>query len=481
MASDKESTNEADLKHHEEHEWEAQRENFIRYYKDENKTLKEATQCMVDYHGFHATPRQWERKMSAWRVVKYTPRSERMLQIESQGRSLVEVAQTGRRPRKYSNSNNLPVDDRNIRRFARRELSRSSSGSRARSRSSSAGQRSPHPDDDLVVEDRPYDLDFGELIQNPDASSIPAMPTNQNTDNPQAHVLDLEDPLTGAKHTEVLFAFPTPHQSRGTTPAPMANNMPFEQFPAYADVMAPTSNIDTTMNPLSVDTGFSQSGMFMQQADPMDLSPSHVQNPSASWQTSQPFSQEEIDDSYQTNMSQVHQSFGQAHLSPIQATDFPPDMSSPITPMPSVPQVIISQDAPSPSPSNSGPAVGEHVDFSHVPNQDDLHLADPYPDFSHHVNEYALGVQQTFSSLISSAQPADVSMRQLEHYSKTVRIPSKTNTDGFKGVTFSRQMNATLDNLFKTTTRAVRDGQQINHNLRQRIFNLEHLGESYSG
>ena len=87
MASDKESTNEAESKHHEDHEWEAQRDNFIRYYKDENKTLKEATQCMIDYHGFYATPRQWERKMSGWRIVKYTPRSERMLQIESQAAS----------------------------------------------------------------------------------------------------------------------------------------------------------------------------------------------------------------------------------------------------------------------------------------------------------------------------------------------------------------------------------------------------------
>lgn len=38
-------------------------------------------------------------------------------------------------------------------------------------------------------------------------------------------------------------------------------------------------------------------------------------------------------------------------------------------------------------------------------------------------------------------------------------------------------MNATLDNLVRTTTRAVRDGQQITQHLRQRNIELENLGE----
>lgn len=435
MASDRDSTHEADYGRHEDYEWDAQRDNFVRYYKDENKTLKEATLCMIENHAFYATPRQWERKMSAWGVSKYTPRSERMHQIQSQGRTLVEVAQTGRRPRKYSNSNNLPVaDNRNIRRFARRALSRS------RSRSSSAGQRSPSlnprpdpPVDDLVVQERTFDLDLSVLEHDPNPSSIPAALTNQDTDNAQAHVLDLEDPLTGYTHTDVLLAFPTPHRSRSTTPAPVANTVPFEQFPAYGDAVASNPDMDTNMSALNVNTGYGDTNMFIAQpTDSMDLSPGHGQDQPAHWTIPQPFRQENLGDSYSPNMPPVHQGFEQAHLSPVQSRDFPPDMNSPLTPISSVPMVVISEDAPSPHPIHSAPAVGEYVGFTPVSSQGDLALADPYPDFSQHVHEYALGVQQTFSSFARSAQPADMSERQLEQCSKGTTAPLRTSANRLK-------------------------------------------------
>lgn len=87
--------------HYEDYEWEAQRENFIRYCKDDNKTLQEVTQCMIDNHGFYATPGQWERKLRDWGVDLFLERSD---------------------------SDTIQVDDdRNLRQFSRREKGRSPS------------------------------------------------------------------------------------------------------------------------------------------------------------------------------------------------------------------------------------------------------------------------------------------------------------------------------------------------------------------
>ena len=107
--------------HPEDWEWENQRENFIQYYKIDNRTVKDAAKCMSDNHEFHATPQEWQRKVKAWGLQKYTSREERLNQLE--GRSIHEVATAGRRPKSDDSNMLLPeqhVDDRNMRRFARR-------------------------------------------------------------------------------------------------------------------------------------------------------------------------------------------------------------------------------------------------------------------------------------------------------------------------------------------------------------------------
>lgn len=430
MASDNELSGELEAQYHEEHEWDAQRDNFARYYKDERKTLKAATQCMIDNHGFHATPRQWERKISAWNITKYTPRSERMQQIESQGRTLVEVAQGGRRPRKYSTSNQLGVDDRNIRRFARRALSRSPSNSRARSRSSSAGQTSPclspRPEpavDDLVVDERGYELDVSVFAQDIDPAALPAVLTNQITDNPQALVMEMQNPLTQERHTELLFAFPAPHHSRSPTPiSQMGHNMGYEQFPAYNDGMPSNADMHGNIATLNVNTGMDQAAMFMSQpTESMDLSPSHSPNPSMTWQGSDTISPDELNASYVSHAQSLHQSFEQPHMPMMQPSEYGANMTSPATPMTTVPIVLIPPDAPPTNPDHMSPAVGERVAFTPVPIQKDLDLEDPYPDFTQHVHEYALSVEQTLSSLMVSAQSPQTAARQLAYHSKPTR------------------------------------------------------------
>ncbi|RMZ88998.1 hypothetical protein DV736_g3771, partial [Chaetothyriales sp. CBS 134916] len=124
--------------HHEDAEWEAQRENFTLYYMKQNKPLKAAMQLMTSNHNFPATHRQWERRIKDWRLQKYTSRQARIDEIQQQGRSIEDVAEPGRR----SAAHLQPNDDRNLRRFARRELTRSPSRSRSRSRSQSFGKHS---------------------------------------------------------------------------------------------------------------------------------------------------------------------------------------------------------------------------------------------------------------------------------------------------------------------------------------------------
>ncbi|RMZ79042.1 hypothetical protein DV737_g3610, partial [Chaetothyriales sp. CBS 132003] len=124
--------------HHEEDEWNRQRENFTQYYMTEKKTLKAARELMIAKHNFLATPRQWERRIKDWGLQKYASRQARMDEIQQQGRSIEDVAEPGRR----SATHLQPNDDRNLRRFARREITRSVSRSRSRSRSQSFGRHS---------------------------------------------------------------------------------------------------------------------------------------------------------------------------------------------------------------------------------------------------------------------------------------------------------------------------------------------------
>ena len=128
--------------HHDEREWEEQKENFRICYLDNNRTRKEAADYMKRHHNFNATPRQWERKIKQWGFGKYTGRDERLTQIAQAGKSVLDVSRPGRRPRSLVDEygNLQPHEDRNLRRFARREVSRS----RSRSRSASFTDR-PRP------------------------------------------------------------------------------------------------------------------------------------------------------------------------------------------------------------------------------------------------------------------------------------------------------------------------------------------------
>ncbi len=129
--------------HHDDREWEDQKENFRVCYLDNNRTRKDAADYMKRHHNFNATPRQWERKIKQWGFGKYTGRDERLTQIASAGKSVLDVSRPGRRPRSLvdEHGNLQPHEDRNLRRFARREVSRS----RSRSRSASfTDRRRPH-------------------------------------------------------------------------------------------------------------------------------------------------------------------------------------------------------------------------------------------------------------------------------------------------------------------------------------------------
>jgi hypothetical protein len=468
MASDTDANDisDTDTRFHEDHEWEAQRDNFLQFYKDQKMTLKAATQSMIDCYGFYATPRQWERKISSWGVKKYTSRSERMHQIESQGRTLVEIAATGRRPRQYSNSNNLEVDDRNIRRFARRALGHSSSRSSARSRSSSAGQRSPclSPRQDgslepLVVGERDYELDVSVLMNSNNPSSIPAVLPVQNSDNPQAHVMEVQDPSTGQSHTELYIDFPAPVGIHNATSLDkMVPDLGFEAFPPYDTSSGTQPHMTSNRNALNIETNLSQNGMFeIHQTEAMDVSPTNSQQQSQDWQVSEAISMMDMNTSFANSTPSGNTGFEQNLLTPVQSNEYDQSMMGQISPMTSVPTLLVSPVAPTPGPYNATPAVGLPVSFTPVPLQNDPTIDDPYPDFTKLVYDYAAGVEDTFRVLFAGRQLPDVAAHQLQQY-KSI---------------FVQQMNKTLNNLVMSAQRTIRSGVDANRILRQRIIALE--------
>jgi hypothetical protein len=121
--------------HHEDWDWEQHKENFRVCYIDNNMTRKDAAEYMRQHFNFNATPRQWERKIKQWGFSKYTARDERLAQIAQAGKTVLDVSRPGRRPRSIVDEygNLQPHEDRNLRRFARREVSRSRSRSRSAS------------------------------------------------------------------------------------------------------------------------------------------------------------------------------------------------------------------------------------------------------------------------------------------------------------------------------------------------------------
>jgi hypothetical protein len=304
-------------------EWEAQRELFTKYYIEQNLTLKVAAKRMRDDHQFVATERQWERRVNNWGLKKYENRQDRLRKLEDQGRTLIEVANPGR-TRKYSHSKNLTIDDRNMRRFARRELIRTPSRSRSRSESSSVGRQSasvspslPPNRDALVIEDRAFDLDLTPILQpDRDHVAISAHRTEENTNNLQAHVMTMQDPDTGVDHSEMFLAVPLPDapepvDDTSTIAAPFTQQSFDDGYSSYPDMVMSNHNI--APNALTIETDMFQGGMFSESnTDVMkSLSPHYSAVPgSGSWQTmhsgnADPTTQSQSFDQIHSAMSQT--------------------------------------------------------------------------------------------------------------------------------------------------------------------------------
>lgn len=134
-------------------------------------SLKEAARQMSEVHGFDATLRQWERRIAPekWGFSKYASRDERLKAIDASGKSLLDVSQRGRRKSTASDGRPSLTEDRNLRRFARREVSRESRESR-RPRARSVSVFSDQSDQDMD-----------------DASSAAPSPA------PSDHIMNLQD------------------------------------------------------------------------------------------------------------------------------------------------------------------------------------------------------------------------------------------------------------------------------------------------
>ena len=132
---------------HTEDEWERVKQPFYHYYIEKNLSLKEATQRMSEDFNFDATPRQWERRVAPekWNFTKYANREERLRAISASGKTLLEVSHRGRRRSTASDGRPSLTEDRNLRRFARREVSRE-----PRPRASSVGMLSDASDEEMT-------------------------------------------------------------------------------------------------------------------------------------------------------------------------------------------------------------------------------------------------------------------------------------------------------------------------------------------
>lgn len=127
-------------------EWDRVKLQFHYYYIEKNMALKDAARSMKDNHGFDATLRQWERRIAPekWGFSKYASRDDRLKAIDASGKSLLDVSQRGRRKSTASDGRPSLLEDRNLRRFARREVSRESRG-----RARSVSVLSDQPDQDM--------------------------------------------------------------------------------------------------------------------------------------------------------------------------------------------------------------------------------------------------------------------------------------------------------------------------------------------
>lgn len=128
-------------------EWDRVKQPFYYFYIEKNLSLKESAKRMSEEYNFDATLRQWERRIAPekWNFTKYANREERLAQIRDSGKSLLEVGSRGRRRSTASDGRPSLNEDRNLRRFARRELSRD-----ARPRARSVSAMSTGSDQDMT-------------------------------------------------------------------------------------------------------------------------------------------------------------------------------------------------------------------------------------------------------------------------------------------------------------------------------------------
>lgn len=244
---------------HEEKDWEAQKENFRRCYIDDNRTKEKAAQYMKDHFNFDATPRQWERKIKQWGFTKYSSRDERLRQIEQAGKSIFDISRPGRRSRSRTDERGglLAPEDRNLRRFARREVSRSRS--RSRSQSFTGGSYShindehpPGPSN--AVTDQTYNLKLSSpALQHPPSNggfNIAATPASGEQDEPiQLHYLREEKSTASGEEMEPDLLL-TVHDGGGWPQASLPDlSHQFDltdgqdQYQAYSDTLLLTQGL----------------------------------------------------------------------------------------------------------------------------------------------------------------------------------------------------------------------------------------------
>lgn len=172
-------------------------------------SLKEAARNMSETHGFDATLRQWERRIAPekWGFSKYASRDDRLKAIDASGKSLLDVSQRGRRKSTASDGRPSLLEDRNLRRFARREVSRESRHPRARSVSVFSDQSDQEMDDasSAAASPAPSDhlMDLREIQSFTQQDYVPfqdpwiATSTQDSTASvPQIHVFDESQSLS---------------------------------------------------------------------------------------------------------------------------------------------------------------------------------------------------------------------------------------------------------------------------------------------
>ena len=414
--------------HHEDWEWESQRDNFIKYYKTENKTLKESARCMHEDHDFFATPRQWERRVKAWGLEKYTSRQDRLRQLE--GRSIHEVARAGRRQRAYEASLLHPEqhpDDRNIRRFARRELSRSGSRSRSRSRSNSFGQRSrsasPMPEAEAseeVIQEDVYGIDFSPLLEsgsihnptNPGPIQLQPMPTGQDSFSAQAHVMQLHNNITDETSGEVFLSFPEHETIQNTM---QETDMLDQSQYNFADldrrysleVMPPHQpDVDPPSQFPMLDTSFNDGAVFIasQNETMQDVSPT-FHGPASPWLV-QPTStrSQGVPQNFLPGSASNAQSFNVTPTNDTDpAQDFQSSMQAMHTPVLAVPELVFPPSSPSPShletPSLMSPAMYNNQAAQQISHSDQRIYSDFYASAGRYSNAVIEAVRSSTSSL----------------------------------------------------------------------------------